>query len=667
AQKNQGKMSPEAKEVMKVYDQAAKAAQAKGQTGINQADYSKMLGDMKKAASTDTSAASAIKELDGKKGPISGEDMAKAINKGTKDLDGQAAGKEYKQFADWAQKNQGKLSPEAKEVMKVYDQYAKAAQAKGQTGISQGEYQKMLGDMRKAATSDVSARDAIKELDGKKGPISGEDMAKAIEKGTKDPDAQAAGKEFKQFADWAGKNQDKLSPEAKEVMKVYAKYASAAKAKGQTGIAPGEYTKMVAEMKKAGATDVSAASAIKELNGKPAPISGEDMAAAIEKGTKDTDGQAAGKEFKQFSDWAAKNQDKLSPEAKEVLKVYEGYAKAAQAKGQTGIPQADYDKMVGEMKKVGATDASAAAAIKELDGKQAPISGEDMAKAIEKGTSDADNNAAGKEFKQFADWAAKNQDKLSPEAKEVLKVYEGYAKAAQAKGQTGIAQGDYDKMVGEMKTAGSTDVSAKTALDKLSKGDGQISGEDMTRAIQEGTSDLDNASAGREFAQFAKWAEQNPGRLSPEAKQVLDIYKKYASAAKAQGQTGISQGDYQKMLGEMSQVKTYKDEGAGKALDALNHLTGPIGGQQMLDAIKNGTEDLDGQAAGTELQDILKWVQQNASRLSPEAKKMVLVYAKYATQALVSGQTGISQADYQKMLAEMKNTLAPPPRMMVAG
>lgn len=312
-------------------------------------------------------------------------------------------------------------------------------------------------------------------------------------------------------------------------------------------------------------------------------------------------------------------------------------------------------------------DASVAAATQKLDQLPSPISGEQMAQSIKEGTQDLDNSAAGQEYQQFSDWAAKNQDKLSPEAKEVMKVYEKYAKGAQAQGQTGIASDQYDKMCKEMTTVGKTDVSAKQAIDELSKGDGKISGEDLTRAIEKGTSDLDNHSAGAEFDQFAKWAAQNPGRLSPEAKQVMDIYKKYADGAKAQGLTGISAGDYQKMLGEMKNVHTYKDESAGNALDKLNHTTGPVSGKQMLDAIQNGTQDLDGQAAGTEMQDILAWARDNAARLSPDAKKLVAIYAKYATQAILQGGTGIDQGQYQAMLAEMKRALvAPPPRPIVA-
>ncbi len=312
-------------------------------------------------------------------------------------------------------------------------------------------------------------------------------------------------------------------------------------------------------------------------------------------------------------------------------------------------------------------DAGADTALNQLNQQKGPISGEDFAKAIKSGTEDLDGQAAGLEYKQFSDWANQNKGKLSPEAQEVMKVYDKYATQSLANGQTGISQADYQKMLQEMKTVGSTDVSAKQAIDGLSKGDGKISGEDMTRSIEKGTSDLDSSSATKEFDQFAKFAQQNPGRLSPEAQQVMDIYKKYANEAKAGGQTGISQANYDKMLAEMKQVKTYKDESAGQALDNLNHVKSPVSGGQMLNAIKTGTADTDGQAAGKELQDLIAWARNNASRLGPDAKAVVAIYMKYATQSVVNGQTGIPQSDYNKMLKEMQAALLPVIRPMTAG
>ncbi len=541
AKKNESRLSPEAKQVLGVYEKYAKGAQLRGEAGINLGDFQKMVGEMKNIK--DASVASALTNLDNQAGPITGDQMAKAIDQGVNDLDGKAATDEFKQFADWAKQNQAKLSPEAKEVMAIYEKYAKKAQAKGQSGIELGEYKKMLAEMK--GVKDVSAREALAGLDKTKGPINGDQMAEAIEKGVQDLDGKGASDEFKQFADWAKKNESRLSPEAKQVMAIYEKYAKGAQAKGQSGIDTADFKKMVGEMK--AVKDLSTTAALAGLDKLKGPINGDQMAAAIKKGVQDLDGKGATDEFKQFADWAKQNESKLSPEAKQVMAVYEKYAKAAQAKGQSGIDTRDFKKMVAEMNAV--KDASATAALAELDKAKAPINGDQMAEAIEKGVQDLDGKAATDEFKQFADWAKKNQAKLSPEAKQVLGIYEKYAKGAQAKGQSGIEVGDFKKMVAEMKAV--KDASATAALAGLDKAKGPINGDQMAAAIKKGVGDLDGKSASDEFKQFADWAAKNQSKLSPEAKQVMAVYEKYAKAAQAKGQSGIDAAEYKKMISEM--------------------------------------------------------------------------------------------------------------------
>ncbi len=200
-----------------------------------------------------------------------------------------------------------------------------------------------------------------------------------------------------------------------------------------------------------GVHDVGASKELAKLDAHKGPINGDQLAAAIERGTRDLDGKAASDEFKQFADWAKKNQSRLSPEAKQVMDIYEKYAKAAQAKGQAGIAPADYKKMVSEMK--GVQDAGVARELAKLDSHKGPVSGDQLTSAIDRGVRDPDNKAATDEFKQFADWAKKHPAKLSPEAKQVMDIYEKYAKAAQAKGQSGIDPAEYKKMVSEMRSA----------------------------------------------------------------------------------------------------------------------------------------------------------------------------------------------------------------------
>ena len=63
-------------------------------------------------------------------GSISGREMEQAIINGTKDLDNQAAGTEFKDIAKFVKENAQLLSPQAKATFAIYEKYAKAAQAK---------------------------------------------------------------------------------------------------------------------------------------------------------------------------------------------------------------------------------------------------------------------------------------------------------------------------------------------------------------------------------------------------------------------------------------------------------------------------------------------------------------------------------------------------------
>jgi Holliday junction resolvasome RuvABC DNA-binding subunit len=650
AKENGTKLSPEAKEVMGIYEKYAKAAQGQGKTGIEQGEFSKMLTEMRNVK--DSSATKALAELDKKAGTVTGDEMARAIQKGTADLDGQAAGAEYDAFKNWAQANQAKLSPEAKQVMEIYKQHAEGAKAKGGTGIPQDEWKAMLKEMK--GVGDISAKQAISELEKKAaaGTVTGDDLAAAIEKGTADADGQAAGKEFAEFEKFAKANQSKLSPEAKEVMKLYREAVADAKAKGQTGIPQDQMKALVEKMKNVG--DVGAKKALAELDKKAAAnggtVSGDDMAKAIQKGTADLDGQSASKELAEFEKWAKANESKLSPEAKEVLDLYRKAAGDAKAKGQTGIAQEDWNKLVKDMKNVG--DVSAKNALAELDKKTGTISGEDLAAAIDKGTQDADGQAAGKEFAAFEKWAKANESRLSPEAKEVMDLYRKAAADAKAKGQTGIPQDEMKALLEKMKNVG--DSSAKAAISELDKKTGTISGDDLAAAIDKGTQDADGQAAGKEFEAFEKWAKANESRLSPEAKEVMDLYRKAAAEAKAKGQTGIPEDQMKALLAKMKDVG---DVSAKQALAQLDQkaAAGTVSGDDLLKAIKQGTADLDGQAAGKEFAEFEKWAKANEGKLSPEAKEVMGIYKKYVDEAKAKGQTGISEADSKKMFREMRN------------
>ncbi|WP_224366018.1 hypothetical protein [Hyalangium versicolor] len=405
--------------------------------------------------------------------------------------------------------------------------------------------------------------------------------------------------------------------------------------------------------------DASSLVALWGLDQAQGPITGDQMAAAVEAGVGDLDGKAASEEFQMFSDWAQRNESRLSPEAKQVMDVYKKYADAAHLLGQGGLPQTAFKNMVQEMKNI--QDVSAKTALAGLDKAEGPITGDQMADAISKGISDADGKGASDEYKQFSDWAQKNESRLSPEAKEVFGIYKKHAEAAQAKGQSGLPDSDFKKMVKEMD--GVQDVSAKTALAGLDKAQGPINGDQMAAAIRKGISDADGKGASDEYKQFADWAQKNEKRLSPEAKEVLGIYEKHAKAAQAHGQSGISDKDYRQMVKEMNGVR---DASATKALADLSHVRGHVSGRQMLNAIRKGVGDFDGKSATDEFKQFADWAKTHSNKLSPEAKKVLATYEKYAKAAQAHGDSGIALNDYRKMLREMTHELQPRPMHLMA-
>lgn len=396
---------------------------------------------------------------------------------------------------------------------------------------------------------DLSALVELNKLDQTKGPIGAEQLADAIKNGTADLDGQAASGEYRAFAEWAQKNAGRLTPEAKQVMDIYSKYAAQAQARGETGITQADSQKMFAEMAKVG--DQGAKRALAKLDKLPSPVSGRDLARAIESGVKDKDGNTKA-ELDAFRDWAKKNESKLSPEAKDVLKAFEKHAGKALAHGGKDLSAREWTDLKKEFRDINTGDVSARKALEKLDKEHGPISGEDLLDAIKEGVSDTDGHSTTSELREFQNWARKNQDRLTPEAKQVLATYEKFAKKA---GRDGLTQGEFDSMLkeaGKFKTF--HDDTMRAALDTLDVKNGRISAKDLTAAIKAGAGDHDGQAAGVEFADLQKWARDNYGRLGPDARKVLDIYEKYATKSLAAGHTGIAQSDFQRMLREMSRV-----------------------------------------------------------------------------------------------------------------
>jgi hypothetical protein len=96
------------------------------------------------------------------------------------------------------------------------------------------------------------------------------------------------------------------------------------------------------------------------------------------------------------------------------------------------------------------------------------------------------------------------------------------------------------------------DASAERAIERLLNKNGHITGAELLQAILEGTADLDSQAAGAEFDDFMTFKQTHGDQLHGSAKQVMEIYEKYAAEARAAGETGISPARWGQMIADMS-------------------------------------------------------------------------------------------------------------------
>ena len=703
-------LSPQAKATFAIYEKYAKAAQAKGQTGIPVGEFQKMqleMSNLNKPHFPVLTPAAQVGTAN-QAGAV-GQQMGAAIQNALDQIASQFG--QFGSILPGAPQLPGieaALSGMAEQLMNSIGEKLVASlneafikmsglptsekdplnlsEALGQfkkdmhelfkfpPGVDVVKTPSPMGPLPMPYPKDASAEGAVKELlanNKKPGSISGQEMTEAIIKGTSDLDNHAAGPEFAAFKKMVSEHPELLSPEAKKAFAVYEQHARANQAKGSTGIPLGEYMKMQTEMRAVSGPvyqDQTAGQQLQELakgNTKPGSISGKEMADAIIHGTMDKDGQAAGKEYADIKKFVTENEQLLSPEAKKAFAVYEAHVKSAQAKGQSGIDVRDFARMEVQLQNVGRPAYQDAGAAKTLNalaaGNKAPgsISGNEMSDAIMQATRDLDNQAAGKEFADISKFVKENEQLLSPEAKRAFAVYERHAKAAQAKGQTGLSLLDSMKMNAEMKQVGSPqylDASASKQLNALAAGNkqpGSISGQEMADAIFNGIKDLDGKAATTELRDIKKFVTENEQLLSPEARKVFGAYVR-----EAERDGKITSLDLGRLRGEMNKLAqpTYQDNSAGAAikdLTAKNKTPGSISPQEMRDAILRGTRDPDAQAAGKEFQDFAKFVKENEGLLSPGAKKVFAEYEKAAKAAQAKGQTGIGQAEYDRMSRAM--------------
>ena len=652
---NWGKMTPNAKQKWQVYENTAKKMQAQGKTGIPVGEYNNMLREMKETGYKDRSAGKAIEELKGKPGPITGNDMERLIYRGTKDLDGQAAGKEYQDLSKFVKDNWNKMTPDAKAKWSVYDNTAKKMQAQGKTGIPLGTYHRMMRDINAAGYQDKGAGRAIENFKAEnKGKITGDEMMKLVHNATKDFDNQAAGAEFNDLDKFVKQNWSKMTPDAKKKWGVYKNTVQGLRMQGKTGIPYNQYQDMLKNMRLTGYKDRGAGEAIEALKSQPnKPINGQDMEKLIFEGTRDLDAQAAGKEFDDINKFVKDNWNRLTPNAKQKFRVYERTARTMRMLGNQGIPMPVYNRMMNRIRATGYQDASAGRAIESLRGQPKPISGADMEKMIIDATKDRDAQAAGKEFNDIARFVGRNWNNLSAEAKQKFQVYQKFAHRARRKGQTGIDARSYNNMIDQMRATGYQDRGAGKVLSRLENKPGRIDGNEMQKAIVDATKDLDNQAAGREYNDIKKFVTNNWNRMTPDAKEKFRVYERHVLHNQRRGRTGIPMGEYNAMVNQMS-AAGYEDKSAAKAIEDLKSTPGTISGDQMEEAIFRGTRDLDGQAAGKEFNDFAEFAKANWHRMSPDAREKFRIYEDHAMANRMQGRTGIPVSQYNDMMSEMR-------------
>ena len=131
------------------------------------------------------------------------------------------------------------------------------AKAKGQTGIYAKDFEAMKDEMAEIGGGgekprkyrDVGAGKAIEDFRrNEPDKITPDMLRNLILAATIDPDNQSAGKEYQDLKDYVGQVEDKLTPEAKRMWEIYESFVQRARDRGQTGMTPEQYLRMMGEL-----------------------------------------------------------------------------------------------------------------------------------------------------------------------------------------------------------------------------------------------------------------------------------------------------------------------------------------------------------------------------------------------------------------------------------
>ena len=204
-------------------------------------------------------------------------------------------------------------------------------------------------------------------------------------------------------------------------------------------------------------------------------------------------------------------------------------------------------------RRFGFTDLAAFAACRELSTVPGPISGELMAQAIMAGAHDKNRRATATELREFQRFAREHREKLTPEAAEVLGLYEQAVATAAIQGHAGVPDSDFRALVARMRAV--TDSPAEKALAALDLSSGPVSPSAMTRAILTGIRDRHGNATGDELRCFEAWAQANAGRLGTGARKVLDIYRTAAAASLQRGNRGLTSTEFAYLAMRLRAVK----------------------------------------------------------------------------------------------------------------
>lgn len=204
-------------------------------------------------------------------------------------------------------------------------------------------------------------------------------------------------------------------------------------------------------------------------------------------------------------------------------------------------------------RRFGFSDLAAFAACRELSMVEGPIGGDVMAQAIMAGAHDKHRRATATELREFQRFAREHREKLTPDAAEVLALYEQAVAAAAIVGHAGVPDSDFRALVARMRAV--TESPAEKALSLLDHTTGPISASAMTRAILTGIRDRHGNATGDELRCFEAWAQANSGRLGAGARRVLDLYRTAATASLERGNRGLTSTEFAYLAMRLRAVK----------------------------------------------------------------------------------------------------------------